>query len=137
MLPFINDNFKNIVKILFMPFDVDGGILFCLTDGGDLVVFGEDEGRITDYGISPTNDRPYANTPWEKVYIGEFYYFRLKDRTIKLKDFSITGSYNGEGKNLSIVGIISSNDTDQNEGETWCYCRAFLCWDTTANWIFW
>jgi hypothetical protein len=126
MLSYINSNFTNIVKILFMPFDIDDGILFCLTDSGDLVVFGEDdEGRLTDYGISPKIDRPYANTPWEKVNIGEFYYFRLKDRTIKLKDFSITGSYNGEGKNLSIVGIISSNDTDQNEGETWCYCRSF------------
>jgi len=102
-------------------------VLFALKQDGTLMIFGNED-ILYLYGIA-LSDAEYPANPWKKVVYStlggvDHYYYTLKDTDIKFKDFTVTGSTNDGSQtspNISISCILESGNTDQLEGETWCF----------------
>lgn len=127
--PFIKTIYYSKVDTIsaYFPDVYQDDVLFALKQDGTLMIFGNED-ILYLYGIALT-DAEYPANPWKKVIYStqggvNHYYYTLKDTDIKFKDFTVTGATQDGSQNypnISISCILESGNTDQLEGQTWCF----------------
>ena len=110
----------------------ENDVLFVLTQSGSLRIYGDETNILRKYGIS-LSESEYQLTPWKKVTSGSIYYYTTKDEDLKFKDFTVTGGLwsddfepTRDAPNISISCVLEQGNSDQFEGETWCFSYSFF-----------